>query len=27
MLDIRELDNHAELIQFALRNGFGIDNP
>lgn len=27
MLDILELDNHTELIQFALRNGFGIDNP
>ncbi|MEZ8345921.1 response regulator transcription factor [Vibrio splendidus] len=26
MLDILELDNHTELIQFALRNGFGIDN-
>lgn len=25
MLDILELDNHTELIQFALRNGFGID--
>ena len=24
MLDILNLDNHNELIQFALRNGFGI---
>ncbi|MBY7730098.1 response regulator transcription factor [Vibrio bathopelagicus] len=27
MLDILDLDNHTELIQFALRNGFSIDNP